>query len=114
MEATSTLDLEFLPMGRKQGKGVGAAFCVMTDVNITHRWSLRNTVVQAEILALLKALEHVVVLPTQQLTLLVDNKASIQSAANPKSRNKIAQKIFKLLHRYSIILTSECRGSKPM
>ncbi|GBL72013.1 hypothetical protein AVEN_115045-1 [Araneus ventricosus] len=42
-------------------KGVGAAFCVLTDINITHRWStslsLRSTVFQAEILALLKAVE---------------------------------------------------------
>ncbi|GBO40498.1 hypothetical protein AVEN_229754-1 [Araneus ventricosus] len=55
--------------GSKTEKGVGAAFCVLTDVNITHRWStrlsLRNTVFQAEILALLKAVEHAVTLPTQ-------------------------------------------------
>ncbi|GBL64621.1 hypothetical protein AVEN_177712-1 [Araneus ventricosus] len=67
---------------------MGAAFCVLTDINITHRWStrlsLRNTVFQAEILALLKAVEHAVTLPTQQLTILVDNQASINSAANPK------------------------------
>ncbi|GBN41444.1 hypothetical protein AVEN_106736-1 [Araneus ventricosus] len=48
--------------GSKTEKGVEAAFCVMTDVNITHRWcnriSLRNTVFRSEILALLKAREH--------------------------------------------------------
>ncbi|GBM25360.1 Putative protein in type-1 retrotransposable element R1DM [Araneus ventricosus] len=68
--------------GSKTENGVGAAFCVLTDVNITHRWStrlsLRNTVFQAEILALLKAVEHVVALPTQQLSILVDNQASIK------------------------------------
>ncbi|GBN81107.1 hypothetical protein AVEN_146505-1 [Araneus ventricosus] len=68
---------------------------VIVELNITHKWSLRNTVVQAEILALLKALEHASVLPTQQLTILVGNKASIQSAANPKSQNTIVRKIFK-------------------
>ncbi|GBM92241.1 hypothetical protein AVEN_203046-1 [Araneus ventricosus] len=60
--------------GSKTEKGVGAAFCVLAAVNITHRWStrlsLRNTVFQAEILALLKAVEHAVTLPTQQLTVV--------------------------------------------
>ncbi|GBL75165.1 hypothetical protein AVEN_194414-1 [Araneus ventricosus] len=96
--------------GSKTEKGVGAAFCVLTDVNITHRWStrlsLRNTVFQAEILALLKAVEHAVSLPTQQLTILVDNQASINSAANPKSHNSIARKIFKLLHSHPHIRVS--------
>ncbi|GBN94055.1 hypothetical protein AVEN_183360-1 [Araneus ventricosus] len=96
--------------GSKTEKGVGAAFCVLTDVSITHRWStrlsLRNTVFQAEILALLKAVEHAVSLPTQQLTILVDNQASINSAANPKSHNSIARKIFKLLHRHPHIRVS--------
>ncbi|GBN76905.1 Putative protein in type-1 retrotransposable element R1DM [Araneus ventricosus] len=96
--------------GSKTERGVGAAFCVLTDVNITHRWStrlsLRNTVFQAEILALLKAVEHAVSLPTQQLTILVDNQASINSAANPKSHNSIARKIFKLLHSHPHIRVS--------
>ncbi|GBL77174.1 hypothetical protein AVEN_12797-1 [Araneus ventricosus] len=77
----------------------------MTDVSITHRWStrlsLRNTVFQVEILALLKAMEHAVTLPTQQLTILIDNQASIHSAANPKSHNTIARKIFKLHHSHT-------------
>ncbi|GBM35767.1 hypothetical protein AVEN_108965-1 [Araneus ventricosus] len=96
--------------GSKTEKGVGAAFCVLTDINITHRWStrlsLRNTVFQAEILALLKAVEHAVTLPTQQLTILVENQASINSAANPKSHNSNAWKIFKLLHRHPHIRVS--------
>ncbi|GBM54123.1 hypothetical protein AVEN_119852-1 [Araneus ventricosus] len=96
--------------GSKTERGVGAAFCVLTDVNITHRWStrlsLRNTVFQAEILALLKAVEHAVSLPTQQLTILVDNQASINSEANPKSHNSIARKIFKLLHSHPHIRVS--------
>ncbi|GBN33194.1 hypothetical protein AVEN_28472-1 [Araneus ventricosus] len=96
--------------GSKTERGVGAAFCVLTDVNITHRWStrlsLRNTVFQAEILALLKAVEHAVSLPTQQLTILADNQASINSAANPKSHNSIARKIFKLLHSHPHIRVS--------
>ncbi|GBM64471.1 hypothetical protein AVEN_194230-1 [Araneus ventricosus] len=85
----------------KTDKGVGAAFCVLTDVNITHRWSsrlsLRNTVFHAEILSLLKALEHVVALTTQRMTILV-NQASIKSTVNPNSHNSIGQKFFKLLH----------------
>ncbi|GBN61488.1 hypothetical protein AVEN_54704-1 [Araneus ventricosus] len=46
--------------GSKTEKGVGAAFCVLIDVNITRRWStrlsLRNTVFQTKFLAL----EHAV------------------------------------------------------
>ncbi|GBN65964.1 hypothetical protein AVEN_167864-1, partial [Araneus ventricosus] len=95
--------------GSKTERGVGAAFCVLTDVNITHRestrLSLRNTVFQAEILALLKAVEHCVTLPTQQLTILIDNQASIKSAANPKSHNSIARN-FKLLHSHPHIRVS--------
>ncbi|GBL75329.1 hypothetical protein AVEN_194540-1 [Araneus ventricosus] len=96
--------------GSKTEKGVGAAFCVLTDINITHRWStrlsLRNRVFQAELLTLLKAMEHAVTLPTQQLTILVDNQASINSAANPKSHNLIARKIFKLLYSHPHIRVS--------
>ncbi|GBM15811.1 hypothetical protein AVEN_262960-1 [Araneus ventricosus] len=92
--------------GLKTEKGMGTAFCVLTDVNITHRWSvrlsLRNTIFQAEILALLKALEHVVPLTTQQMTILVD-QASIKSAVNPNSHISIAPKIFKLLHSHTHI-----------
>ncbi|GBM50337.1 hypothetical protein AVEN_142346-1 [Araneus ventricosus] len=94
----------------KTEKGVGAAFCVLTDVNITHRWStrfsFRNTVFQAKILALLKAVEHAVALPTQQRTILVDTQASIKSAVNPKSHNSIARKIFKFLHSHPHISVS--------
>ncbi|GBO07269.1 hypothetical protein AVEN_17167-1 [Araneus ventricosus] len=90
--------------GSKTEKGVGAAFCVLTDINISHRWStrlsLRNTVFQAEILALLKAVEHAITLPTQKLSILVDNQASINSAGNPKSHNSIPRKIFKLLYSH--------------
>ncbi|GBN85673.1 hypothetical protein AVEN_62908-1, partial [Araneus ventricosus] len=94
--------LRIYTVGLKTEKGVCAAFCVFTDVNITHRWStrlfLRNTVFQAEILALLKAVEHAVFLPNQELNILVDNQVSIKSAANPESHNSNARKIFKLLH----------------
>ncbi|GBN69298.1 hypothetical protein AVEN_163210-1 [Araneus ventricosus] len=83
--------LRIYTYGSKTEKGVGATFCVLTDVNITHRWttrlSLRNTVFQAEILALLKAVEYADALPTLQRTILIDNQASIKSAANPKSHN---------------------------
>ncbi|GBM97493.1 hypothetical protein AVEN_97814-1 [Araneus ventricosus] len=96
--------------GSKTEKGVGAAFCVLTEVNITHRWStrlsLRNTVFQAEILALLKAVEHADALPIQQLTILVDNQESIKSAANRKSHNSITRKNFKLLHSHPHIRVS--------
>ncbi|GBM13109.1 hypothetical protein AVEN_64328-1 [Araneus ventricosus] len=73
--------------GSKTEKGVGVGVCVLTDVNITRRstrLSLRNTVFQAEILALLKEMEHAVALRTQQLTILLDNQASIKSAVNPQ------------------------------
>ncbi|GBN50374.1 Putative protein in type-1 retrotransposable element R1DM [Araneus ventricosus] len=102
--------LRIYTYGAKTEKGVGATCCVLTDVNITHRWStrlsLRNTVYQAEIVALLKAVEHAITLPTQQRTILIDNQASIKSAANPKSHNSIARKIFKLLHSHRHIRVS--------
>ncbi|GBL75625.1 hypothetical protein AVEN_154942-1 [Araneus ventricosus] len=79
----------------KTEKGVGAAFCALPDVNFTHEWSTRlsltNTVFHAEILELLKAVEHTAALPTQQLRILADNQASIKSAANPKSHSIIAR-----------------------
>ncbi|GBM62499.1 hypothetical protein AVEN_145984-1 [Araneus ventricosus] len=82
----------------------------MTDVNITHRWStrlsLRNTVFQAEILELLKAVEQAAALPTQQLTILIDNQASFHSAENPKNHNTITRQIFKLLHSHPHIIVS--------
>ncbi|GBN86288.1 hypothetical protein AVEN_73218-1, partial [Araneus ventricosus] len=87
-KATSTLNLEFIPMDPKQRREV----------------FLRNTVFQAEILALLKIVECAFSLPTQQLTILVDNQANIKSAANPKSQTTIAQKIFKLLHSHPHII----------
>ncbi|GBN61029.1 hypothetical protein AVEN_244504-1, partial [Araneus ventricosus] len=96
--------------GSKTEKGVGGAFCVLTAVNNTHRWSarlsLRNTVFQAEIPALLKAVEHAFALQTQQLAILVDNQASTQSAARPRYHHTIARKIFKLLHSHSHIRVS--------
>ncbi|GBN80437.1 hypothetical protein AVEN_196684-1 [Araneus ventricosus] len=74
--------------GSKTERGVGAAFCVLTDVNITYRWStrpyLRNTVFQAEILALLKAVEHAVSLPTQQLTYSSRQPSQHQFSSKPK------------------------------
>ncbi|GBN27646.1 hypothetical protein AVEN_33139-1 [Araneus ventricosus] len=102
--------LRIYTYGSKSEKGVGAAFCVLTDVNITHRWStrlsLRNTVLQAEILALLKAVEYAVALPTQQRTILVDNQACIKLDESPKSHNSIARKIFKLLQSHRHIRVS--------
>ncbi|GBM17976.1 hypothetical protein AVEN_238379-1 [Araneus ventricosus] len=59
---------------------------------------------------LLKTVEYTVALPTQQLTILVDNQASIKSAANPKSHNSIARKIFKLLHSRPFIRVSWIKG----
>jgi len=96
--------------GSKTERGVGAAYCVLSDLKISHSWSirlsLRNTVFQAEILALLKAVQHAAALPTQHLTIFVDNQASIRSAANPKNRNPIARQIFKLLHCHPHIRVS--------
>ncbi|GBM44993.1 hypothetical protein AVEN_225741-1 [Araneus ventricosus] len=100
--------------GSKTEKGVGADLFVMTDLNISHRCStrlsLRNTVFQSELLALLKAVEHAVALRTQQLTILVANQDSIQSAAKPKSHNTITLNNFRLLHSHSHIRVSWIRG----
>ncbi|GBM19505.1 hypothetical protein AVEN_107980-1 [Araneus ventricosus] len=79
------------------GGNINTGLRIYTDGSKTEKG---NTVFQAEFLALLKAVEHAVTLPTQQLTILVDNQASINSAENPKSHNSIARKIFKLLHSH--------------
>ncbi|GBM65050.1 hypothetical protein AVEN_92783-1 [Araneus ventricosus] len=51
-----------------------SASLLQTKIGIWTRLSLRNTVFQAEILAFV----HAVALPSQQLTILVDNQASIK------------------------------------
>ncbi|GBO08530.1 hypothetical protein AVEN_227847-1 [Araneus ventricosus] len=80
------------------GGNINTGLRIYTDGSKTERG--------AEILALLKAVEHAVSLPTQQLTILVDSQASINSAAYPKSHNSIAWKIFKLLHSHPHIRVS--------
>ncbi|GBM14748.1 hypothetical protein AVEN_72016-1 [Araneus ventricosus] len=54
-------------------------------------------VFQSELLALKHATGHATILPHQPITILVDNKASVQSAANPRSRNTTAREICKIL-----------------
>ncbi|GBN83039.1 hypothetical protein AVEN_39392-1 [Araneus ventricosus] len=50
-EGNINTGLRIYTYGSKTEKGVGAAFCVLTDVNITHRWcsrlSLRNLEIQS-------------------------------------------------------------------
>ncbi|XP_055944563.1 uncharacterized protein LOC129975528 [Argiope bruennichi] len=86
--------------GSKTEKGVGAAFCVFQNGYPTTTWTSKlaeyNTVFQAEILALYKAVNYIRSTSTTT-TIYVDNKASIQAAANPKSKNRKAREIFKIL-----------------
>ncbi|GBN54262.1 Retrovirus-related Pol polyprotein from type-1 retrotransposable element R1 [Araneus ventricosus] len=87
--------------GSKTEKGVGAAFCVWSGQNIVCRWLAKlqhcNTVFQAELLALKHATDHAISLPHQTITILVDNQASVQAAANPRSINTTAREICKSL-----------------
>ncbi|GBL85223.1 hypothetical protein AVEN_222705-1 [Araneus ventricosus] len=87
--------------GSKTEKGVGAAFCVWSGQNIVYRWLAKqqdyNTVFQAEFLALKHATDHATSLPHHPVTILVDNQASVQAAANPRSINTTARAISKSL-----------------
>ncbi|GBN60022.1 Retrovirus-related Pol polyprotein from type-1 retrotransposable element R1 [Araneus ventricosus] len=69
--------------------------------NIIYRWLAKlqdyNTVFQAELLALKHATDHATSLPHRPITILVDNQASVQAAANPKSINTTAREICKSL-----------------
>ncbi|GBO27193.1 hypothetical protein AVEN_261417-1 [Araneus ventricosus] len=76
--------------GSKTQNGVGAAFCVMEDGMLTHRWSTKprdeNTVFQAELLALKEAIQYATYITSHQpIKILTDNKASIQASTNPKT-----------------------------
>ncbi|GBN15759.1 hypothetical protein AVEN_196300-1 [Araneus ventricosus] len=88
-------------------KGMGAAFCVMTKIKTSHRWStrlsLRNTVFQAEFLALLKALEHVV-----NSTIDYSYRQPSQHPISRKSKESRynCRKIFMLLHSHPHIRVS--------
>ncbi|GBN06930.1 hypothetical protein AVEN_181215-1 [Araneus ventricosus] len=77
----------------KTEKGVGASFCVWSGQNVVCRWLAKlqyyNTIFQTELLAL----KHVTSLPNQSITILVDNKASFQAAANTRSRNTTVQQL---------------------
>ncbi|GBO04238.1 hypothetical protein AVEN_61920-1 [Araneus ventricosus] len=87
--------------GSKTEKGVGTAFCVGSGQNIVYKWLAKlqdyNTVFQAELLALKHATDHATSLPHQPITILVDNQASVQAAANPRSINTTAREICKSL-----------------
>ncbi|GBM75475.1 hypothetical protein AVEN_54075-1 [Araneus ventricosus] len=87
--------------GSKTEKGVGVAFCVWSEQNIVSRWLAKlqdyNIVFQAELLALKHATDHVTSLLHQPITILVDNQASVQAAANVRSRNTTAKEICKSL-----------------
>ncbi|GBM63093.1 hypothetical protein AVEN_68546-1 [Araneus ventricosus] len=87
--------------GSKTEKGIEATFCIWSGQNIVYRWMAKlqdyNTVFQAKFLTLKDATDNASKLPNQPITILVDNKASVQVAANPRSRNTISRKIFKSL-----------------
>ncbi|GBL89602.1 hypothetical protein AVEN_209083-2-1, partial [Araneus ventricosus] len=82
---------------RKRCRG----FCVWSGQNIVYRWLAKlqdyNTVFQAELLALKHATDHATSLPHELITILVNNQASVQAAANPRSINTTAREIYKSL-----------------
>ncbi|GBL94960.1 hypothetical protein AVEN_187474-1 [Araneus ventricosus] len=86
-------------MARRPEKGLGAAFCVWSEQNIVYRWLAKlqdyNTVFQAELLALKHESNLATSLPHQPITILVDNQASVQAAASPRSRNATTREICK-------------------
>ncbi|GBM59544.1 hypothetical protein AVEN_63059-1 [Araneus ventricosus] len=87
--------------GSKTEKGVGAEFYVWPEQNIVYRFFEKlqdyNTVFQAELLALKHTTDHATTLPHQPIAILLDNQASVQAAANPRSRNTTARDIYKSL-----------------
>ncbi|GBM97856.1 hypothetical protein AVEN_161437-1 [Araneus ventricosus] len=83
--------------GRKRCRG-SILRLVRTTV---YRWLAKlkdyNTVFQAELLALKHATDHATYLSHQPITILVDNQASVQAEANPRSINTAAREICKSL-----------------
>ncbi|GBN02552.1 hypothetical protein AVEN_89519-1 [Araneus ventricosus] len=85
--------------GSKTEKGVGAAYCRISQNQIIECWSgqlpSQATVFQAELLALSKAVEHAkTILNQTSIKIFTDNRAAIQASTNPKSRNQMARQIF--------------------
>ncbi|GBN90080.1 hypothetical protein AVEN_128703-1, partial [Araneus ventricosus] len=88
--------------GSKTEHGVGAAFCVSTNDIWAYQWSAKlndnNTVFQADLTALHKAVIYACHLPNHNTSKLhVDNRASIMAFSNSKRTNETARKIFKIL-----------------
>ncbi|GBN73001.1 hypothetical protein AVEN_66646-1, partial [Araneus ventricosus] len=65
-----------------------------------------NSMFQAEILALQKAIDYTTNLPQQPITILVNNQASVLVAANSKGRNPVARTICRNLIRFRPIQVS--------
>ncbi|GBL62042.1 hypothetical protein AVEN_216861-1 [Araneus ventricosus] len=74
----------------------------MQENNATHQWSAKltkdNTVFQAELIALNKAVKYAATLKTNlPVTIFVDNRASIQASSSPKTTNRTARENFEIL-----------------
>ncbi|GBM88565.1 Putative protein in type-1 retrotransposable element R1DM [Araneus ventricosus] len=84
--------------GSKTEQGVGAAFCRISQNQVTECWSSKlnpeSTVFQAELYALQKAVQLATKNPNTKIIIFSDSKASIQAVSNPRSRNKMAREIF--------------------
>ncbi|GBN20075.1 hypothetical protein AVEN_234769-1 [Araneus ventricosus] len=95
--------------GSKAASDAGAALCVSKDNPVSYQWSakLRDPVYEAELIALLKAVEYARVnYINEDLTIFVDNKASILASINPKASNVMAKIIFaNLLEAQNIYLS---------
>ncbi|GBN64716.1 hypothetical protein AVEN_44791-1 [Araneus ventricosus] len=82
--------------------GVGCTFCVFESLDITRIWSSRlsnkNTVFQAEIIALRELIKFSKNFNTDQVIKIhVNNTAVIQAVFNLKKTNKIAREISTIL-----------------
>ncbi|GBM44584.1 hypothetical protein AVEN_250563-1 [Araneus ventricosus] len=101
-----TLGTYIYMYGSKTEKGVGLAFCVWSEQKIVCRWLAKlqdyNTVFQEELLALKHATDIATILSHQPIAILLYNQASVQAAANPRSRSTTAREICKSL------ITNKC------
>ncbi|GBN30159.1 hypothetical protein AVEN_30370-1 [Araneus ventricosus] len=109
MEDFFIRNLEYLLTDLKPG--VGAAFCVLENNIVSYEGSTElrdnNSIYQAELIAQFKAVEYSRVnYINEDITIFVDNKASILASINPKARNETARTIFtNLLEAQNIYLS---------
>jgi ribonuclease HI len=89
--------------GSKSHLGVGAAYLVLKNDQLQHSWqgslSESNSVFQAELIAVVKALEKVVHIPEREVAILTDSKSSLYAIGRFENQNPLVQKAQILLHQ---------------